>query len=179
MIRIMPSQHTPQASGQPLAPIIAGGFGVVAGFLLQFGLTRSGASPLVPPYSLSLALGAIAVVALVFGLRLKRAIADSARMVDPFQAVRVLVVARAGALVGALFGGAGAGFVLSLIGRSVAAPASIWLPMAAMLVAGLVQLGVSLLVERWCRVPPGDGDENAVNDEPQSDTDTQTAYRQL
>ncbi|MBP1325777.1 hypothetical protein JOF28_001009 [Leucobacter exalbidus] len=173
----MPNQPSPQPSSRPLAPLVAAGFGLVAGLLVQFGLARSGQSPLVPPYSLAISLAAIAAVLLVFGLRLKRTIADPHQQVDPFHAVRVLVSARAGSLVGGLFGGFGAGLVLSLLGRSVPAPTSTWLPMVMALVAGVALVICGVLTERWCRVPPNDGEKTAGNEEEEGGPETQTAYR--
>ena len=162
---------------QPFAPLIVAGAGLVAALLVQWGLARNGHSPLVPQYSVAIALAAIAVVLIVFGLRIKRDVASPKRVVDPFQAVRVLVAARAGALVGGVFGGFGAGLVLSLLGRSVPAPAATWLPMAAVGAAGLVLLVCAVIVERWCRVPPGDDDETRAGDDPETGPESQAAYR--
>lgn len=170
------SNLTPN-QGRPLAPLAAAGFGLVGGLLLQFGLTRSGQSPFIPPYSVAFALAVIAAALIVFGLRLRRMIADPKRMVDPFYAVRVLVSARAGALVGALFGGFGGGSALSLIGRSVPAPVDTWLPMIATLAAGLALVICAIIAERWCRVPPSDNDATHAGEDGDTDPETQTAYR--
>ncbi|MHA3683698.1 DUF3180 domain-containing protein [Leucobacter sp. HY1908] len=167
----------PSPQHQPFAPLIVAGAGLVAALLVQWGLARSGQSPLVPPYSVAIALVSIAAVLIVFGLRIKRAVASEKRAVDPFLAVRVLVAARAGALVGGAFGGFGAGLVLSLVGRSVPAPATVWLPMAAVGGAGLALLVCGLIVERWCRVPPGDGDETRASDDGETGPESQAAYR--
>lgn len=166
----------PTPQGYPLAPLVVGTAALVAALIVQFGLARSGRSPLVPTYSIAFALVAIGAVLLVFGLRLKRMIADKKRRVDPFHAVRVLVAARAGALVGALFGGFGAGLVLSLIGRSVPATTAIWLPMVTMCAAGLFLAVCGVLAERWCRVPPGD-DETSATDDGETGPESQAAYR--
>lgn len=172
----MARQSGPGPQSNPLAPLVVGAVALVAALIVQFGLARSGRSPLVPTYSVALALGAISIVLLVFGLRLKRLIADKNRRVDPFHAVRVLVAARAGALVGSLFGGFGAGLALSLIGRSVPAATSIWLPMVAVCGAGIFLAVCGVLAERWCRVPPGD-DETRANDEGETGPESQAAYR--
>lgn len=164
------------AQGHPLAPLVVGGAALVAALIVQFGLSRSGRSPLVPPYSVAIALVAIGIVLLSFGLRLKRMIADKKRVVDPFHAVRVLVAARAGGLVGGMFGGFGGGLALSLIGRTVAAPVSIWLPMVAVCAAGIFLAVCGVLTERWCRVPPGD-DETRASDDGETGPESQAAYR--
>lgn len=166
----------PGPQGHPLAPLVVGAVALVAALIVQFGLARSGRSPLVPTYSIVFALVAIGTVLLVFGLRLKRMIADKKRRVDPFHAVRVLVSARAGALVGGLFGGFGAGLALSLIGRSVPAAAAIWVPMVAVCGAGLYLAVCGVLAERWCRVPPGD-DETRASEDGETGPESQAAYR--
>lgn len=172
----MSQQPGPGLQRQPLAPLVAGAVALVAALIIQFGLARSGRSPFVPTYSAALALCAIGIVILVFGLRLKRLIADKKRIVDPFHAVRVLVAARAGALVGGLFGGFGAGLALSLLGRSVPAATAIWLPMIAVCAAGIFLAVCGVLAERWCRVPPGD-DETRANEDGETGPESQAAYR--
>ena len=174
----MAERPNPGAPSRPFAPLLAAGFGLVAALLVQFGLARAGQSPLVPTYSIAIALAAIAVVLIVFGVRLKRSIADEKRMVDPFHAVRVLVSARAGGIVGGLFSGFGGGLLLSLLGRTVAAPAAIWLPMAALCGAGLILAICAVITEHWCRVPPSDGDGTRASDEGETGPETQTAFRQ-
>lgn len=172
----MSQQRGPSAQSHPLAPLVVAGVALAAALIIQFGLARSGRSPLVPTYSIVIALFAIALVLLAFGVRLKRMIADTKRLVDPFHAVRVLVAARAGALVGSLFGGFGAGLALSLLGRSVPAATTIWLPMAAVGVAGLFLYVCGVIVERWCRVPPGD-DETRASEDGETGPESQAAYR--
>lgn len=174
----MPERPNPAPQGRPFAPLLAAGFGLIAALLVQFGLARAGQSPLVPTYSIAIALVAIAVVLIVFGLKLKRSIADEKRRVDPFQAVRVLVSARAGGLVGGLFAGVGAGLLLSLLGRTVVAPTATWLPMAVMCAAGITLAVCGVITELWCRVPPSDGDGTRANDEGETGPETQTAFRQ-
>lgn len=172
----MSNRPEPSFQSSPFAPLILGGAAFVAALLVQFGFARSGRSALVPPYSGTIALVTVGIVLLVFGLRLKRTIADEKRAVDPFHAVRVLVSARAGALVGGMFAGFGAGLACSLLGRTVAAAPAIWLPMVAMSAAGLFLAIVGVITERWCRVPPGD-DGTSMRDDGDTDPETQTAYR--
>lgn len=172
----MDKELRPTPQHHPLAPLIVGGAALVAGLIVQFGLSRAGRSSLVPPYSVALALTAIGLVLLVFGLRLRRMLADKQLPIDPFHAVRVLVAARAGGLVGGMFCGFGAGLALSLLGRTVAAPAAIWMPMVAVCAAGLFLAVCGVLTERWCRVPPGDN-ETRASEEDESGPESQTAYR--
>lgn len=163
--------------GRPLAPLYSAAAGLVASALLQYGMVTGGRSPIVPPYSVAIALVAIAAVLLVFGLRVKRAVADEKKRVDPFLAVRTLVAARAGGLVGGAFAGIGAGLLLPLLLRTVPAAAATWLPMVVTAVCGIALLVCGVLAERWCRVPPSDGDEAADPDIAPGDPDARAAYR--
>lgn len=135
--------------------------GAGVGLLVQVFRSASGFAPLVPPASLSITLAVISGVLLILGIALRRAVTrETGGNVNPFTAVRILAGARAGQFAGALFGGFGAGLALSLLGRSVAAPTGIWLPMVLVLGSGALLLGCGILVERLCRIPPDDGEEN-------------------
>ncbi|WP_200331334.1 DUF3180 family protein [Leucobacter sp. L43] len=140
----------------PLVTLAVAAMGAAVGLVVQFALSSRGHAPLSPPLSLPASLVLVAGVLLVFGLRLRRQIRKQPGAIDPFHAVRLLVTARAGQIVGALFGGFGAGLLLSLTGRSVAATAAAWVPMMLVVIAGAVLLGCAAIVEHWCRVPPGD-----------------------
>ncbi|PII83742.1 hypothetical protein BMH32_14655 [Leucobacter sp. OLJS4] len=138
-------------------------FGVVGagvGALVQAQRSAVGVPPLVPPLSLSATLTVLAGVLLVLGILLRRAVTHRAeRMVNPFHAVRLLAASRASQFVGALFGGFGLGALLPLGARSVPAPGATWAPILATAITGAVLLGVGLLVEHWCRVPPSDDED--------------------
>lgn len=71
----------------------------------------------------------------------------------PHQAVNRLVLAKAGALAGALVGGGYLGYALTWVGvgREVLGP-RVWLSLLAAAGAGVVVIG-SLLLERACRTP--------------------------
>lgn len=135
--------------------------GAAVGLLVQVFRSSSGHAPLVPPVSLSITLAAMAAVLLILGIALRRAVTrDTGGNVNPFTAVRILAGARAGQFAGALFGGFGAGLALSLLGRSVAAPTATWIPMVLVLGSGALLLGCGIVVERLCRIPPDDSEEN-------------------
>lgn len=152
--------RTPQFQRlNPINLIAAIAVGLGLGLALQFILKARGGSPLVPPYSMAITLVLLAAVLIVLGLRLRRHMATGTGAVNPFQAVRLLATARAGQIVGSLFAGFGGGLLLVLIGRSVPAPTSTWMPMAVTCAAGLALLACALIVERMCRVPPGEPDE--------------------
>ncbi len=137
-----------------------GTLGGALGLSVQFIVASRGHSPLVPPYSMAVTLVLLAALLIVLGLRLKRHIAKGTGAVDPFHAVRLLATSRAGQIVGALFAGLGGGMLLSLVGRTVPAPVSIWLPMLATALGGVALLVCAILSERMCRVPPGNDAED-------------------
>lgn len=155
----------------PLALLAAAVIGAAAGLLVQFLLSSRGRPPAVPPLSLPITLVLIGAVLVVLGIRLRRTVRAGKRPVNPFQAVRLLAVARAGQLVGAILGGGGAGLVLSLLGRSVPAPVASWLPMALMFGGGAVLVACALIAEHLCRIPPGDDDADTAGDRGAGDTD--------
>lgn len=146
----------------PLNLVAAGAIGWALGLSLEFIVASQGHSPFVPPYSVSVTLALLAALLIVLGIRLKKQLAKGRGSVNPFQAVRLLATARAGQIVGALFGGLGGGMLLSLAGRTVPAPVPIWLPMLVTALAGVALLVCAILTERMCRVPPGDEDDGGT-----------------
>lgn len=137
-----------------LAFAVSGG---AVGLLTQMVRSTGGTAPFVPPYSLAATLGVIAVVLVLLGVLLYRAVAkESGRGVDPFQAVRLLAAARAGIFAGSLFTGFGAGLVVPVLVRSVPAQSAIWAPMIWVLIAGVVLVIAGVITEYLCRVPPDD-----------------------
>lgn len=161
-----------------MALLAAAAVGAAAGWLLQFGLVSRGASTLVPPISLPVTLAAVAAVLVVFAVRLRRTVTKRPGDVNPFHAVRLLVTARAGQYVGAVFGGFGAGLWIALAGRSVPPAVPMWLPMLLTIVAGLVLVACGVVAEWLCRVPPGSGDDaEAGDDDPAPGPADQPAYR--
>jgi hypothetical protein len=133
---------------------IAGG---VIGWLVQVGLAAGGAPSFQPPATLYSVLFILAFGLLLLGRPVRRLVrGKTKRPVDPFFAMRVLVLAKASSLTGALLVGAAAamlGYAVSRTG-SVAVPA-FW-PDVLTGVAALVLCIAGLIVEWWCRIPPQD-----------------------
>lgn len=148
--------------------------GAVVGGAVQFGFTRQGTPTLVPPWSLPVTLVLLAPVLLVIGWRLRRLVRERPRAVNPFHAVRVLLTARAGALVGALLAGGGAGLWIVVVTRRVDVSVELWAPMAATVGSGMVLVVCALITESWCRIPPGN--ESEGDGEPDGPVD-QAAYQ--
>ncbi|MBL3700672.1 DUF3180 family protein [Leucobacter luti] len=161
---------------RPLATIAAAAMGIAIGLVVQFAQSGRGAAPFVPPLSLAVMLTLIAALLLTLGIRLRRAVVKGARPVNPFSAVRLLATARAAQLVGGLFGGFGGGLALSLLGRTVPAPISLWLPMLLVLGSGIALVVCAAITEHLCRIPPGDGD-GTDSGEAEPGPTGQAAYR--
>lgn len=149
----------------PLSVIAFAVVGVGAGLLIQLFRSARGSAPLVPPISLAESMLVMAVVLIVLAVMLRRAVTRaSERRVNPFHAVRLLAGARAGQFAGALLGGFGAGLALQLLTRSVMPPAATWVPMLAVLGAGIVLTVCGVVAEALCRVPPDDPDAQGEGD---------------
>lgn len=133
--------------------------GAVLGWLLQVGLAAAGLAVLVPPYSLPVTLVGIGLLVVAAGWPIRQAVhGSSTRRIDPFRAMRVLLLAKACTLVGALLGGAGIGVGLYLLSRPVLPPVPSLVATAISILAAVVLIVCGLLVEHWCRIPPEDDD---------------------
>lgn len=79
------------------------------------------------------------------------------RRLDPLRATRVLALARASAFAGAAMAGAYAALALLTAPSAAAEPRAERLLIALVAVVAASALSVAgVVVERWCRVPPGD-----------------------
>ncbi|NUP73816.1 MAG: DUF3180 domain-containing protein [Sinomonas sp.] len=139
--------------------------GVVLG-LLGFAATqladRSGGTTPVLPYSALGSMAVIAVFTLALGIRVLRWRNSEKRtqLIDPIFAARTLVLAHACAYAGAVLLGWHAGVIADQIPVWAArATSPVVLQAVAMMGGGVVMVAIGLLVERFCRIPPEDGDE--------------------
>lgn len=132
--------------------------GAATGLLAQQALASGGRPAVTPPLTLMLVLIAIAVVVVALAVPVRRTVKGSREAVDPFYALRVLVLAKASALAGALLGGAGAGFVVFLLTRTVPALGSLGYSIG-MTVGAVVLLVGGLVAEEMCRIPPPTDDD--------------------
>ena len=141
----------------------------VVGALVVFGaeiaLLRLGEPALTPPITLGVTLLLIGAILPALAWPIRQATkteTNSPRSrstsVNPFYAMRVLLLAKAGSLTGSILAGAGAGVAVFFLGRMVVVWPSVWLA-AATALGGVVLVVGSLLAERWCQIPPTDNDE--------------------
>ncbi len=144
---------------RPLHLIVLAALGGTLAWFLETALTATGRPIVIPPVTLALALGLIGAIVIVMALPVRRVArrVEGAR-VDPFYATRVVMLAKASSLSGALLGGAGLGITAYLLGRSVIpGVGSVTLALAS--TAGAVVLLVAgLVAEHMCTIPPDDDD---------------------
>jgi hypothetical protein len=130
-------------------------------WLLETALAAGGRAIIIPPFTLAAALVLIAVIIVVMALpvrRVSRGIPNA--RIDPFYATRVVMLAKASSLSGALVGGGGLGIGAFLLSRSVL-PAVGSVTMAfGTGIAGILLVIAGLVAEHWCFIPPDDADKN-------------------
>lgn len=129
------------------------------GWLMNWWATGNGYPAPALQLSSLLTVAAILAVTLVFGLRVLRwRNGKRDRQLNPILAARTVVLAQATAYAGALNAGWHLGILvdqLSLISvRGVTG--SLW-GTVALVVSGLIMVGVGLMVQGFCRLPPDDG----------------------
>jgi hypothetical protein len=140
--------------------IVAVLLGAVVGWLLQIALAASGSATFTPTATLWAALFAIAVIVIVLGVPVRSTVRGKReRAVDPFYAMRVLVLAKASSLTGALLAGFAAALVVYALTRAGVPVTPAFVPDVVTVIAALALLIAGLVVESWCRIPPEDHQE--------------------
>ena len=149
-----------------LALAVAGGALMYASELV---LLRLGQPIVVPPITLAVALALLGVIipVLAWPVRSLTSGKSPTGYIDPFYATRVLLVSKAGSLTAAALAGGGIGVLVFLLGRAVIAWPQV-LVTSLTLAGGILMLVGALVAERWCVIPPSDGEESspAVEGEP-------------
>lgn len=134
--------------------------GVASGALLQMWLAQSGQPGVRPPVSLAVGLALIGVVDLALAWPIRKVAKGAARVrVDPFYATRVVVLAKASAISGALLAGGAAGFAAYLLSRSVTPVGSIGF-FISMFAGAIVLMVCGLVAEHMCKLPPDDENQD-------------------
>jgi hypothetical protein len=142
-----------------------------AGYLVARFITARGGQVPVTPINLLLTFVAISIILAGFAvpmLRYRRALADQLKnsqsprpkRLNPFYAVRLLMLAKATAISGALFAGWHIGVIWMQLSSPVTAT-SIWQNVAG-LIASIAMVVVGLIVERICRIKD-DGAESTTS----------------
>ena len=145
---------------KPATLIVAAIVGIGAGLVLQTLLASMSQPKLRPEYTLAVTVVLIGVAAIVLALPVRRATrGNPAHRVDPFYATRVVVLAKASAIAGALLSGLGAGLLLELVVRSGEPGADMFLRAASVAGGGVLLLIAGLVAEWLCTVPKGADDD--------------------
>ena len=147
--------------------IVIGVVAAAGAWMLQLGLAASGRPVLVPPFTLPLALGAIGAIVVSLAVPIRRMTRGSMTSpVDPFFATRIVMLAKASALSGALLSGVALGLLIHLLTRAVVPAIGSLAPSIAAIVGAAVLLACGLVAEHMCRIPPRDDEDDDDHDEP-------------
>ncbi|HEU5223411.1 MAG TPA: DUF3180 domain-containing protein [Candidatus Lumbricidophila sp.] len=140
------------------------GAGLITAYLGELWLVTSGSRAIAPPWTLALTLAVVAVLVLVAAWPVRRAVrGERRRAIDPLVASRVVILAKASSLTGAVIVGVGAGALVFFVTRSVPAAGPIWMSVAVTVGAGAV-LAAGLIAESWCTLPPQDPEADQIGD---------------
>ena len=140
--------------------VLFAGAGITIGVLLQVALAQSGQPGVRPPLTLAVVLAAMGVIDILLAWPVRRAAKGTKRArVDPFFATRVVVLAKASSITGAVLAGSAIGFIAYLLTRTVPPVGSIGFS-TAMLVGACVLMIGGLIAEQMCKLPPDEGEEN-------------------
>lgn len=145
---------------RPITLVVLAVLGAGAAVVLQSVLAALGLAKLRPEYTLAITLVLIAAAAVALAIPVRRATrGNPAHRVDPFYATRVVVLAKASAIGGALLSGAGLGLVIELVLRSGAPGTDAYLRVFSVLGGGVALLIGGLVAELLCTVPKDGGDD--------------------
>ena len=147
--------------------MVAAMFGALGGWLLV--VTTNAFDLTAPEVPWTAPLGLVVVTALIGALAYSthQRIQVRRERMEPSRAVAFLVLGKASALAGALVAGGYLSYALLFLARlDAAAPRDRVIRSAVALLAGAALCGMGLLLERACRVPREDGED----DQPETDT---------
>ncbi|RLP83932.1 DUF3180 domain-containing protein [Mycetocola lacteus] len=134
--------------------------GAAVGALTNMTLAGLGRPLLTPALSLPITLLLIAGVTVFLAARIYRAIrATPRRRVDSFYAMRILVLAKAEAVTGALLSGVGLGLIGFLLSRAVSPALNSWVPLVIATVGALILCAGGLIAEYLCTLPEDTDDD--------------------
>jgi len=157
-----PEPPEPEGRLRPMSPAALcalTAIGLVVGWLFHLVTDQGTGLPPQVPWAQPLALGLVAAILVGTALSTRRTIAQHPARLSPHQAVNRLVLARACAYVGALVAGVYMGYAVSWLGvESSELAGQRALRSACAGVAGILIVAGGVLLERACRVPPGDSE---------------------
>jgi hypothetical protein len=132
--------------------VVVGG---VLGWSAQVALVANGFPSFLPPVTFGVALGLVGVLLVVLAWPIHRFVvrAPQAKPVDALYATRVVLLAKAGGLTGALSGGGASGILVWVASRPVVTGQPVAIIFVSVVGAIFLTVG-ALIAERWCTVPP-------------------------
>jgi hypothetical protein len=134
--------------------------GGAAGWFLEIARVAMSQPVVIPPYTLAAVLALIGVIIVIYALPVYRVVRGTARRrVDPFYATRVVLLAKASSLTGAVLGGVGAGILAFLLSRSVVAAVGSVTMALLTTVGAVILLAGGLIAEKMCTLPPDDDEK--------------------
>lgn len=146
------------------SPVLLLAFAVVGAalaFVAQGVLAALSLPKLRPDYPVAISFLLIGVFAVVLAVPVWRTTrGHRTGRIDPFYATRVLMIAKASAIVGALVTGVAAGLLVELLSRAVPPGGDLLARTIVFLVAGVALLAGGLVAEHLCTVPPEDRDDD-------------------
>jgi len=138
--------------------------GLAAGWFAEMMLVGSGRPSLVPPITLGVALALIGVLVVLGALPVFRVVRGvTGARVDPFYATRIVLLAKASSLAGAIIIGFAVAVLAFLLSRSVVASAGSVAMAIVTLVGAAVLLAGGLVAEKMCTLPPSDDDAPGID----------------
>jgi Protein of unknown function (DUF3180) len=139
--------------------------GAAVGFLLQLALATASLPKLRPEYTLVVTLFLVAVLVIGVAIPVRRSTRGTRPMpVDPFYATRVVILAKASGIAGALLTGGSAGLLIELLIRSGSPSGDSFLRVVLTLASSVAVLVAGLVAEWLCTVPPVDDDREGEPD---------------
>lgn len=146
---------------KPLHLVLLAILGAGITWLLETGLAAGGRAILIPPLTLAVAVALIGIIIVVMAVPVRRVSrgVPNAR-IDPFFATRVVMLAKASSLSGALVGGGGLGIVAFLLSRPVSPAVGSVTTALATAIAAILLVVAGLVAEHWCFIPPDDDDKS-------------------
>lgn len=151
----------------PAVLAIAAVLGAGVGFLIDQVLTSGGGATFTPNASMALVLALVGVVVLAFAIPIRRATQGRTQTpIDPFRALRVVVLAKAASIVGAAVGGIAVGLMVFLLTRPVTPSLESMGTLIATVVASAWLVVAALIAEHLCTIRKDDDDHEPGSDDP-------------
>ncbi|MCU1529035.1 MAG: hypothetical protein JWP75_2798 [Frondihabitans sp.] len=134
---------------------------LVAGFALDSVMAATLHPVVVPSITLGLALLAIGAIIISLAVPVFRvARGRTHEPIDAYYATRVVLIAKACSLAGALFGGVFGGLLAYMLSRGVPVAVGSLVPSVIAVIGGVVLLAAGLVAEYMCAVPPNKDDND-------------------